>query len=232
MDGGFVSNCDHMESNGSITGWGLETQNNESVAISKVTFRKEDFPIVEPSPYEEETAQRLPSWARKPFFLQSSDRSAKLPSICLVHVGKTAGSTIACLLGFEYDCGETHRIQGDVLPLATKHLIHNDIIDCARDTTDYYLFTLRDPLERMKSWFRDERPIQSFDKNYATKKQLFVDCPFATLNDLAVLGLGQNSRLTASVMSGPGRPSQVASGMPIITTTIMAISGILCHGRH
>lgn len=139
------------------------------------------------TPYKNRTQQLLPNWARKPFFM-AMDAS---PQVCFVHIGKTAGSTLACLLGFEYSC-EFQRILNGELPQKTTHLNHNFINDCP-ETADYYLIATRDPLERIKSWFAYERPSNSNDPNWAAKKPLFVDCPYGTLNELAEKGLSPNS---------------------------------------
>jgi hypothetical protein len=103
-------------------------------------------------------------------------------------VGKTAGSTLACLIGFKYSCGEKLRIPKGYLPRFTTNVIHNDINDCKEDTP-FYLFAVRNPLERIRSWFTYERPTSTKEFFYDLKKPLFVDCPFKTLNDLAELGL-------------------------------------------
>lgn len=135
------------------------------------------------SPYENRTQKILPKWARKPF---SVPEEAK-PEVCFVHIGKTAGSTLACLLGFAYSCGDQSVLNGD-LPQKTTHLNHNTINDCP-ETTEFYLVTTRDPLERIKSWFAYERPSSLKDPYWAEKRPLFVDCPYATLNELAEKGL-------------------------------------------
>jgi hypothetical protein len=112
------------------------------------------------------------------------------PEVCFVHIGKTAGSTLACLLGFAYSCEDQSILNGD-LPQKTTHLNHNTINDCS-ETTEFYLVTTRDPLERIKSWFAYERPSSLKDPFWAEKRPLFVDCPYATLNDLAEKGLSPN----------------------------------------
>lgn len=140
------------------------------------------------TPYEKRTRQLLPEWGRKPFFMPTEAS----PQVCFVHVGKTAGSTLACLLGFEYSCGTQTILNGE-LPQKTTHLNHNNINDCP-DTTEYYLVATRDPLERIKSWFAYERPTSQEDMNWPLKKPLFLDCPFGTLNELAENGLSPHSK--------------------------------------
>ena len=143
------------------------------------------------SPYQIRTGDELPRWAYRYPVLGAPNKTAGDKSICFVHVGKTAGSTLACYLGFRYECGEKmHLPQGQLL-LQTSHLIHNSFNDC-RDDDNYYLFALRDPVSRMKSWFTYERPGPQEQDGvlYRRKKALFIDCPFETFSDLVEKGLG------------------------------------------
>lgn len=81
--------------------------------------------------------------------------------ICFVHVGKTAGSTLACNVGFLYpacsltddDIIEAMSMSLGLLPAATTHVIHTEYNDCANKDFDYCLVVLRDPLKRIQSWF-------------------------------------------------------------------------------
>ncbi len=143
--------------------------------------------------YTRRTGDQLPSWARRNSALsQNNERNSK-PGICFVHVGKTSGSTIACYLGFLYGCDESIQLSNsNRLISQTEHLIHNWINDCPEDD-EYYLFSLRDPVTRMKSWFTYERPppgSTSSSYAYQIKKPLFIDCPFGTFYDLVEQGLG------------------------------------------
>ena len=152
------------------------------------TLRLSDFPDAPVSPYEQRNpGETLPKWATKPFFMRQ---------VCFVHVGKTAGSSVGCLLGFELHCEkEVRHIPKGTLPMSTQHTIHNSVHDCP-DEQDYYLFAVRDPLQRMMSWFVYERPSTSrFEENehcIQKRKELFEECPYSTINDLAELGLGEN----------------------------------------
>jgi hypothetical protein len=61
-------------------------------------------------------------------------------------------------------------------------MMHNDVNDCALNH-DYYLFTVRHPIERIKSWWLyDLKYLDGIRKG---------DCAFETLNDLAEIGLSQ-----------------------------------------
>jgi hypothetical protein len=143
-------------------------------------LKESDFPPPPPSPYEGRTpGKTLPLWAAKPFYFrrrQVNDES--LPRICYVHVGKTAGSTIGCALGFQLHCRFLMQHPPGLLPTVVTNMIHSQINDCTM-TEDYYLVTLRDPLERIKSWY-------SYEDLPELKKG---ECSFRSLNELALRGL-------------------------------------------
>ena len=110
-------------------------------------------------------------------------------SVCFVHVGKTAGSTMACYLGFRYECGDNFFIPPGRLPKVTTHLMHTIVNDCQDHKFQYYLFSLRNPLTRIISWFQYEKIKEDQkDKYYNAKAPLFVEC-YSTLNKLAEEGL-------------------------------------------
>jgi hypothetical protein len=81
------------------------------------------------------------------------------------------------------------------LPHVTTHKIHNEWNGCHNHYFDYYLFVVRDPLARIQSWFTYERPPTIKQQKSRTadripdQARLFVDCPFSTLNELAMYGL-------------------------------------------
>jgi Sulfotransferase family len=153
------------------------------------------------SPYEQRwPGYWLPWWARKqrddnwtpPTNGTTSSREEEdvnptrpeAVSICFVHVGKTAGSTVGCALGFNLHChGDIWRPDHSLLHRYTTHVHHSDINDCSV-RHDYYLVTVRDPVERLLSWYEYERRKLA---------ELRKDCNFRTLNDLAVHGLGESN---------------------------------------
>jgi hypothetical protein len=123
--------------------------------------------------------------------------------ICFVHVGKTAGTTLACYFGFLYDkCvrdGEEIKMAPGLLPQYTTHLTHTGFNDCTDHHFEYYLFVLRNPLHRIQSWFTYELPINGNGGSYRQKKQkrLFDDCEYGTLSDLGEKGLeGMRNKTT------------------------------------
>mmetsp|Transcript_3868 Transcript_3868/g.8577 ORF Transcript_3868/g.8577 Transcript_3868/m.8577 type:complete len:421 (-) Transcript_3868:355-1617(-) len=151
-----------------------------------------------PSPYETyHPGRTLPWWAKKDPHIRSfvPPRGNK---ICYAHVGKTAGSSIGCALGFRLHCdgvvkGVMPYLPGR-LPKSTTHLFHQAVYDCPLDT-DYYLFIVRDPLARSRSAFVYGRPLDAQGHNphehkYEDLKKLYVDCNYQTMNDLARHGLG------------------------------------------
>jgi hypothetical protein len=149
------------------------------------------------SPYIQRSGDVLPHWAYRHSFLAEPNKTAGEKSVCFVHVGKTSGSTLACYLGFRYECGKRLTLPQSNLLRYTGHLIHNWINDCP-DDTDFYLFSLRDPVARIKSWFTYERPAVGAPKDfeYRSKKPLFIDCPFKTFADLVEQGLGDSNIFT------------------------------------
>lgn len=115
--------------------------------------------------------------------------------LCLVHIGKTAGSSISCGLGLQYaDCEGMPR---EALPYTGY--IHMRKNTCrvsggkgvrggggSRDEENRiatFLITVRNPLTRIQSWFEFEKNIVPTRKNKRVEKQLrwkrgllFVDC--------------------------------------------------------
>jgi hypothetical protein len=126
------------------------------------------------SPYELNwPASHLPLWAKKKEEAKY-DVSAD-EEICFVHVGKTAGSTIGCLLGFSLHCQDTSPVQG-MLVERTTNTFHADVYDCS-DESSYFLFAVRDPIERARSAFNYDRP--EFGWQYNSR----FHCPFFYFED-------------------------------------------------
>ena len=137
------------------------------------------------SPYEERWPDfYLPGWATKWLSPRDGPPVPDNKRVCFVHVGKTAGSTIGCALGFPLHCHGTHWHPDGVLPHYTTNVLHSNVNDCPLDAA-YYLVTLRDPVARIQSWFLYEQSALA---------PLRDDCPFATLQDLALKGLQKNSK--------------------------------------
>jgi hypothetical protein len=118
--------------------------------------------------------------------------------MCLVHIGKTAGSSISCGLGFQYaDCEGMPRQE-----LPHTHYFHmkknncqppnknrnsrnrkGDAVKIPDNEIATFLFTVRNPLTRIQSWFEFEKNIVPTRQNKKIEAQirrkrglLFVDC--------------------------------------------------------
>lgn len=150
----------------------------------------------------------MPYWLGKYPFMPAPEKIADDDRICYVHVGKTAGSSMACSLGFSYQMCPVERVrlpEGN-LPMFATSMIHKQFNDCKDKKIALYLFVVRDPLARMQSWFTYERPIPGqrvwSEDAYARKKLLFVDCPFPTIDALGGdLGLGGNNETLCSQLA-------------------------------
>jgi hypothetical protein len=111
--------------------------------------------------------------------------------LCLVHVGKAAGSSVSCGLGLFYaDCEGMPR---DKLP--QTHFFHMRRNTCPPSTTKTYLVTLRNPLTRMQSWFDFEKNIVPSRRNQQEEAKikhqrgmLFTEC-YGSFADLVSIGL-------------------------------------------
>ena len=124
--------------------------------------------------------------------------------ICFVHVGKTAGSTVGCALGFGLHCHH-HNVTPGLLPQYSTRVFHTSGYDCFDDSA-YYLFVVRDPLDRLVSAFNYEKPSDVVDGNWTWYEQskktkwnnfpkLYHDC-FHSINDLGQFGLSPESNAT------------------------------------
>jgi hypothetical protein len=179
----------------------------------------------------EESNQRQrtePYWVYKHDFMKRLDEVAEDKRVCFVHVGKTAGSTLACYLGFQYDhCStglnitnswdipksrsatteEAQSVVRGIVPdgnLAqyTTSLIHRYSNSCLDDKPmSIFFFVVRNPLTRIQSWFEYERPRYQSGRSdsFMIKKPLFIDCKFDTLNLLGGRhGLGSSNTTSCS----------------------------------
>lgn len=154
---------------------------------------------------ETRLTEGMPYWVAKFPFMPSADKVADEDRVCYVHVGKTAGSSMACSLGFYYDSCPTNliRLPNGNLPKFTTSMFHKQFNDCENLEINLYLFVIRNPLSRMQSWFTYERPTEfSKEQNvagYYRKEKLFLQCPFPTLNALGgELGLGAQNQTVCS----------------------------------
>ncbi|KAL3810580.1 hypothetical protein ACHAXA_002444 [Cyclostephanos tholiformis] len=129
----------------------------------------------------------LPWWAHKVRPLRHFQPPTG-SSICFVHVGKTAGSSIGCSLGFRLHCEDEEQYLPGRLPKAATHIFHKDVYDC-QDDSDFFLFVVRDPLERSRSAIAYGRPDvdgnSMKDRRWDQIKKVYLDCGFSSANTLA-----------------------------------------------
>ena len=157
-----------------------------------------------PSPYELIWPDlKLPSYMKK-------DREFAVESVpddkrtCFVHVGKTAGSTVGCAIGFNLHCTSKVTAPG-VFPKYATHMFHAQMYDCL-DNSAYFVFVIRNPLDRMISAFNYDNPSKDWkkfraeygEKHYQFRKKLYMDCPFTTIDELAQLGLSPHGNATGA----------------------------------
>lgn len=133
-----------------------------------------------------------------------NDTAFKDKEICFVHVGKTAGSTVGCALGFNLHCHGLTTVAPGLLPQVTTRLFHSDGYDCFDDSASY-LFVVRNPIDRLVSAFNYDRPADGNWTAHQEKKaylnqsnvtQLHLDCPFDSIDNMARLGLSKNGNAT------------------------------------
>jgi hypothetical protein len=140
---------------------------------------------------------------------------AKDKQICFTHIGKTAGSTVGCALGFNLHCSGNSQAPG-LLPLYATNMLHCQMYDCWDDSA-YALFVVRNPLDRLISAFNYDNPSKDWskfrreygEKHYKFRKHLYQDCPFKSLNQLAQIGLSKYGNATEECR---GRAARAVEG--------------------
>lgn len=143
----------------------------------------EDFPTEQKVPLLLQNTNSSSSSSRHPNFM------VNFP-LCLVHVGKAAGSSVSCGLGLIYaNCEGMPR---DKLPRV--HFFHMRRNNCPPNTQTYVV-TLRNPVTRIQSWFEFEKDIVPTRKNKQEEQQLkrkrgmlFEEC-YSNFTDLVLRGL-------------------------------------------
>ncbi len=119
---------------------------------------------------------------------------------CFVHVGKTAGSTVGCSLGFNLHCATKVQAPG-VLPRYTTNMFHAQMYDCDDEKTTFFIFVVRHPLDRWISAFNYDNPSKDWEgfrrqfgeKHFKFRSHLYAECPFNTVNDVGeALSAGSN----------------------------------------
>ena len=152
--------------------------------------------------------QHFPTLVLSSYHIKNSrkynDTVSKENEICFVHIGKTAGSTVGCALGFGLHCQNLTSVTPGLLPQYTTRLFHSDEYNCFDDSS-YYLFVVRNPLDRLVSAFNYDRPADGNWTAFFQQKpylqrtnitQLHLDCPFDSIDTLARLGLSDEGNVT------------------------------------
>lgn len=114
--------------------------------------------------------------------------------------GKAGGSSVGCGLGFSLHCNDTQKALPGLLPHRTTRMFHADTYDCY-DNSAYFLFVVRNPIERIKSAFLYDRPAseeslkRNFPEYYERRKNFYLDCPgFGIMEQLVQEGLTKKGR--------------------------------------
>jgi hypothetical protein len=169
----------------------IDNRSGDKDAILPILTSKNNNATISPpsviieTPHDDKNNNSWKSNHRHPHFL------VEFP-LCLVHVGKAAGSSVSCGLGLFYaDCEGMPR---DKLP--QTHFFHMRRNNCPLQTTQTYLVTLRNPLTRMQSWFDFEKNIvpsrhnnpQEEAKIKRQRGMLFTEC-YGSFVDLVAIGL-------------------------------------------
>jgi len=107
-------------------------------------------------------------------------------------------------LGFGLHCQDLTSVTPGLLPQYTTRLFHSDEYNCFDDSS-YYLFVVRNPLDRLVSAFNYDRPADGNWTTFFQQKpylqrtnitQLHLDCPFDSIDTLARLGLSDEGNVT------------------------------------
>ena len=71
------------------------------------------------------------------------------------------------------------------LPQYTTNTMHTRHDSCRLEHISLYLISMRDPLQRMMSWFRYDAPHPKMDRRHLRYvKPLYIDCGFQSMNQL------------------------------------------------
>lgn len=140
--------------------------------------------------------------------------------LCLVHVGKTAGSTISCGLGLMYANCEGMPRQPPIPHVDYFHMRKNNCRRIRRNgansnpgndqdiaTTATFLMTVRNPLARIRSWFEFEKDRLPMRRNRQDEQRLrwkrgmlFAEC-YDNFVDLVTNGL-EPMQMQSNIISG------------------------------
>jgi hypothetical protein len=128
--------------------------------------------------------------------LDGTANNTNIGKVCFIHVGKTAGTSIACALGFKYPLTCTlnssysselsERMNG---AFHQSSLREKQLCDFGDNAITTYLFSLRNPLYRIKSWFEFEHGFRRLANNASCDcTERILDC-FPTFDEFCTRGL-------------------------------------------
>lgn len=148
----------------------------------------------------------------------SSSSSLLLPKttrICLIHIGKTAGVRI------RREIGRLGKDKPDTPPSALKEhtvgFVHVMLPWCTEGSFDAYLYTLRNPLDRLVSWYFYEHPINGGGYISEAKRAFHrwgdnTNGCFRTLDEFARNAFVPNDNATGKVADCQRLAFSVANG--------------------
>eukprot|EP00977_Amphora_coffeiformis_P012782 scaffold3233_cov178-Amphora_coffeaeformis.AAC.5 len=182
------------------------TEGHVRVSYEQMLERDPTFRV---SPFEWRwSGFRLPLWVQKANRAQLAQSPVVVPPgkhVCFVHVGKAAGSTIGCSLGFSLHCEEGMVQPPGQLSRYATNMFHNQANDCA-EHMPYYLYTLRSPVDRIKSAYvydREDAELVLGQNEWMQRQaltmgeyDLYYGCRFWTINDLVNHGLASDGLAT------------------------------------
>ena len=189
-----VDSGDYSSSNSLLrTSFSLSNKNQIDVS-NKFSYTDKN------SPYEQIWINTvLPDYAKKRQQFQDIESTiSPEEQICYLHIGKTGGSSVGCSLGFNLHCEDGQPPLEGLLPQRATRMFHADLYDC-HDDSAYFLFMLRNPIERLKSAFLYDRPKSETalkKKNpqyYTNRKALYLDC-FGKMENLVQDGLKKDGK--------------------------------------
>jgi hypothetical protein len=127
--------------------------------------------------------------------IDDTANSTNIGKICFIHVGKTAGSSIACALGFKYaqTCTLNNSYSSELSERMNgafhqTSLREKELCDFGDNEISTYLFSLRNPLYRMKSWFEYEHGFRLTRNASCDCTERMVEC-FPTFDEFCTRGL-------------------------------------------
>ena len=129
----------------------------------------------------------------------TSGRPFLSSSFCFVHVGKTAGGTISCRLSARLakscpkeEASSNSKSRNNRFTRRVLGKLHKNLDwGCTKNRKSLpnaFLFALRDPVERIRSWFTYEHPRMGHIVEIKGNRPYLYNC-FPTLDELSRVGL-------------------------------------------